>query len=519
MASESGMKHFEPLFLSSRQGERGKAILKNNHIEMLNIRRLLIATLIIAFFISILAFSQAYAFQQPGAPPAKAPVRVNRVPQRAWSKTPTAVKKVQQRGWSPTGGVEFVQCVDKNTDVSIVMNMGKSTADFRLMGNTLYKMQASYLPISGADPKNLIELSGGSTGKLHLNRSRKILYFREGVNKGTFCSVSIGNTSGSSGTATGQSSTSATQGASPSTGTSNNTSQPQNQAILPRLNGKKASIIFLYMGDSPFISFFQETIRLKKIMELYDFNVLLKHDNVKPWLDLSEYDERTANVKDVPTKTNLFSNIKRLADDGYTIDIWIISHGGTDGSFRASFGQYSRTSNDSVAAADIQGLAGISGGSTGYRVLPIRFVHHTSCWGSRLAAAWQAVGANTVMGSRYINFYPTQTIPFAKEWAKGRRAINAYRYANTATSRTVVQTKMVADAATTRKKWGGCSFGNTVLGKKSCAKAYFAFRYHFPTSEWSNSLSGKQNMNRASEMLMNGNQDLVISNLWRKPGL
>ncbi len=475
--------------------------------------------IITAFLISILSFGQAHAFQQPGIAPAKPPAGVKKLPQRTWSAKPVAVKRVQQRGWSPTGSVEFVKCVDKNSDVSIMLDMANSSADFRLMGNTLYRMQASYLPIRGADPKNLIELRGGNAGKLHLNRSRKILYFREGANKGTFCSVSIGGTSGGAGTGAGSSSTDGTQSASSSNSTSSRTPSSQQQAIMPRLNGRKASIIFLYMGDSPFISFFQETIRLKKIMELYDFNVLLKHDNVKPWLDLSEKDERIANVKDVPTKSNLFSYIKRLADDGYTIDIWIISHGGSDGSFRASFGQYSRTRNDQVTAADIQDLAGVNGGSTGYRVLPIRLVHHTSCWGSRLAAAWHAIGANTVVGSRYINFYPTQTIPFAKEWGAGRKVVNAYRYANTATSRTVVQIKMVADAATTRKKWGGCSFGNTVLGKKPCAKAYFAYRYSFPPNEWSDSLSGKQNMNSASEMIISGNSELLIRSLWRQPSL
>jgi len=290
------------------------------------------------------------------------------------------------------------------------------------------------------------------------------------------------------------------------------------EAILPRLTGRKAGIIFSYMGDSPFKSFFQETVRLKKIMELYDFNVLLKHDNVEPWLDWSEQDERIVNVKDVPTKQNLFSYIKRLADEGYTIDIWIISHGGPDGSFRASFGQYSQQNNDLVRPADIQALAGPDGGATGYQVLPIRLVHHTSCWGSRLASAWRGIGANTVIGSRFVNFYPTQTVPFAKQWMDGRSAVDAYRYANTATSRTVVQTWMVADAAGSKKEeWGGCSFGNTVLGKKTCAKNYFIWRGYFSEAEWSAALSGKENMNRSSEMLISGDANVRRNTTWRQP--
>jgi hypothetical protein len=296
-------------------------------------------------------------------------------------------------------------------------------------------------------------------------------------------------------------------------------SDTQEEAPWPSPGSRKASIIFSYMGDSPFKSFFQETVRLRKIMELYDFNVLLKHDQVQPWLDLSEQDERIVNVKDVPTKQNLFSYIKRLTDEKYIIDIWIISHGGPDGRFRASLGQYSDVDNDIVTAEDILTLAGADGGSSGYRAVPIRMVHHTSCWGSRLAPAWHAVGANTVVGSRLVNFYPTQTIPFAKAFAEGRSVVNAYRDANTAASRTAVQGWVVLDAAGSNKsKWGGgCGIGNTPLGRKSCAKDFFVFRGYFIPEEWSNSLSGKENMNWASEMQITGKLDVWRDARWRRP--
>ena len=294
----------------------------------------------------------------------------------------------------------------------------------------------------------------------------------------------------------------------------------QELAPWPNLNGKKASIIFSYMGDSQFTSFFQETARLKKIMENYDFNVLLKHDQVEPWMDLSEQDERIANIKDVPTKAHLFAYIKRLADEQYTIDIWIFSHGSWDGSFRASFREYStqQENNDIVTPDDIKDLAGGDGGSSGYRALPIRLVHLTSCWGSRLAAAWQKIGANTVVGSRLANFYPTQTIPFAKEWAKGSSVVTAYREANTASSRTAVQTYIVGLAATSDKtEWGGCGLGNTPLGKKPCAKRFFVYKNYFNPDEWEDTLSGKQNMNRASEMLIIGERRLSKNSKWQRP--
>ena len=73
---------------------------------------------------------------------------------------------------------------------------------------------------------------------------------------------------------------------------------------VPRAN-KAASLIYFYYGDSQYNTLGQETLKLKKAMEGYDFTVLLKHETLPGWADLSEKDEKLANVKDIPTKANL----------------------------------------------------------------------------------------------------------------------------------------------------------------------------------------------------------------------
>ncbi len=78
----------------------------------------------------------------------------------------------------------------ENKEITINIDMNKGEAVMYLMGNHMFKMSARYLPIKGAPEDNLIELQGNGFRKIHLNKSRKILYFREG-NEGEFANVSI----------------------------------------------------------------------------------------------------------------------------------------------------------------------------------------------------------------------------------------------------------------------------------------------------------------------------------------
>jgi hypothetical protein len=82
-----------------------------------------------------------------------------------------------------------VKCLD-NKEIILNIWIDQGTAAMYLMGNHMFKMSAKYLPISGAPPDNLVELKGDGFRKIHLNKSRKILYFREGT-KGTFADVEI----------------------------------------------------------------------------------------------------------------------------------------------------------------------------------------------------------------------------------------------------------------------------------------------------------------------------------------
>lgn len=87
-------------------------------------------------------------------------------------------------------GDKLVVKFDKNQGIDININMSRKTAVLYLKGNHMFEMSAKYLAIAGAASDNLIELKGNGLRKIHLNKSRKILYFREGT-KGEFARVTI----------------------------------------------------------------------------------------------------------------------------------------------------------------------------------------------------------------------------------------------------------------------------------------------------------------------------------------
>jgi len=164
----------------------------------------------------------------------------------------------------------------------------------------------------------------------------------------------------------------------------------------PPAQGKTASLLFFYYGDSKYETLGQEALKLKKALEGHDFNVLLKHESLPSWADLSEKDEKLANIKDLPTKANFFKYLVKLAKDGYhDIDVLLFVHG-SDGWFKASTGK--DKSSDMVTAEDIK--AELAPAKTGLPRIPIRAVWGTNCYGSTLLDAWLAVGARTAAGAR-----------------------------------------------------------------------------------------------------------------------
>lgn len=273
----------------------------------------------------------------------------------------------------------------------------------------------------------------------------------------------------------------------------------------PKITKGAASIILFYFGDSKYTTISQETVKLKKAMEDYKYKVLLKHNEIPNWLDLSEKDEKIADVKETPTKDNIVKYIKQLANDGYMIDLWIFSHG-WDAGFKVSTGKHG--SDGSFTKDDIETLLGSP--ETGFTKLPIRMVYQVNCYGKSLNKSWQNIGAKTVAGARYVNFYPTQFGDFADNWNKGNVSFeDAVDKSNTATSRTLVQTYIsMVHAPSIKKKWGGCPLLKTVLGDHECAKNYFIDQW-LTDDEWQKTMSGKENMNYSSEMVTSGEKTLT----------
>ncbi len=271
-------------------------------------------------------------------------------------------------------------------------------------------------------------------------------------------------------------------------------------------NNKTASLSFFYYGDSVYNTLGQETLKLKKTMDGYDFKVLLKHETLPSWIDLSEKDEKLADIKDIPTKAKLFKYLIQLAKDGYDIDLYIFSHGWTD-QFKASKGSHG--SEDFVTAEDIKNELHPS--KTGLAQMPIRIVWGTNCYGQTLGDTWRSVGAKATAGARYVNFYPNSFGNFIDAWNKGISFDSAVENADTDAVRTVAQSFIsLVDAPAKKKsgKWGGCSFGKTVLGDDLCAKDYFVSVW-IDKDEWQVGKSGKENMNHSSFMVLGGDTKIT----------
>lgn len=278
--------------------------------------------------------------------------------------------------------------------------------------------------------------------------------------------------------------------------------------VAPQVKGT-ASLVYFYYGDSAFITLAQETLHLKKAMSDYGTKILLKDDYLPNMVDLSNADEKEADVVDLPTRENFFKYLRQLAAEGNMIDLWIFSHG-SPGAMLSSRGQHG--TQDYIRAADIQ--AELSPEKTGLTQMPIRMIWSTLCFAETLNQAWLSVGTKVVGGSRFVNYYPNQFRTFSEEWNKGNVSYaTAVSRSDNAASRTLVQTYMLANALKTRGTWGGCRIGKTVLGVDPCAKDYFTTIWHHPADKWRDDMSGKENMNFSSEKIIVGQQSLRKSDI------
>lgn len=297
--------------------------------------------------------------------------------------------------------------------------------------------------------------------------------------------------------------------------TDTETSTPQS------FDNGEAAVVFFYMGDSRFTTTFQELTRLNQALKGYDRKILLKH-SLDPQSISSTAAHNNADRVRQPTRNNFESEIAQLANNGYTIDLYIYSHGwrnGSDGAFRMSTGSHG--TSDLYSGSDVRSLQS----TVPTRTVPLRMVYQINCWGSNLNSAWRDVGAKAAAGSRYVNFFPHQFGAFVTNWRSGHTLNQSLQNANTPASRTIVHAALATtDAPATRgSQWGnnspgnGCPLGQTILGNNACAKDYYINRWGHNSSEWKNfpnRKNGQWNMNRASHKMVDGQANITNSNYY-----
>jgi hypothetical protein len=276
---------------------------------------------------------------------------------------------------------------------------------------------------------------------------------------------------------------------------------------MPSANRGLASLIYFNYMDAPSARLVQDTLHLKKFMEGYDCKVLLKRQETPSFLDLSEKDEKLADVMLPPTRTNFFAQMIDLAAKGYMIDVFLFCHGWTTcfGGKNVVDAGEDRIDNDDITAY-------LAPAKTGFACMPIRCVWGTDCVGHVRNPLWLGVGALTVSGSQGTNFYPNGAGNFIDDWNKGNVSFDrAVGDADTDVVRTVVQTYLAyVDAPAQKKagKWGGCKFGKTVLGDDECAKEYFTKCWALGDL-WQAGKSGKEMMNISSFKFRGGDKTLT----------
>lgn len=271
---------------------------------------------------------------------------------------------------------------------------------------------------------------------------------------------------------------------------------------------KEASILFHYMGDSEFTTFFQNVPDLREPLYEYDRKILLKHSDQSDGLSAGAHE--LADEVHEPTRGNFESCIEKLTEQGYTIDLTIVSHGRRD-SFKMSQGEFG--SADYYDAGDIERLRASLG-----RDAPLRLVHQVNCWGRELNESWRQLGATTAFGSRYVNFFPNQFTTFAKRWRKGDTVREALKRANSASSRSLVKYGLRWDMKFTKGgQWARdpgkrltCTPGIVYNTGGGCAKDYFVNRWRHTDEEWnSTNATGWQFMQFASKKHVAGDDSIT----------
>jgi len=253
---------------------------------------------------------------------------------------------------------------------------------------------------------------------------------------------------------------------------------------------KSASVTIVSFEDSKFYNLIQNAHnKYSHGFEGYNKSVLIKKT-------FAEAKKPTVHIKDT-SKETIFKTLRDLADDGYYIDLIIHSHG--------TYERIPMKDNVTITNSDINGLD--TGRYAGGR-FPLRMVYQINCNGSTLNNNFIAAGAKAVCGARFINFYPNQCNKFLREWNSGERFDTSLNNSDTASARTVMQSLIVLDSKTTSFS-PKCKLFTTVLGSGDCSEAYFNKVWLSASrNEYRSSMSGKENMNFSSKMIIMGDPGL-----------
>lgn len=259
---------------------------------------------------------------------------------------------------------------------------------------------------------------------------------------------------------------------------------------------KSAALTIFYFNDNAFFTLVQNAqVNLQHCIDGYDKSVLLKED-------FNPVGQNQPTETRKPNRRVFLNHLIELADEGYFIDIFIFTHRDDDKIFLA---------NDLTLTNDLL-KEELASSETGHAELPIRMVYQMNCYGHTFNQTWLDLGAKVVCGARWINFYPNMFNKFAAEWEKGDVSFaEALRLSNTESSRTVMQSLIMADAFS-HSDFDKCPIGTTVLGDHACARSYFQTHW-LHSDEWEVGQSGAENMNYSSYMFRVGLTDLTQNDM------
>jgi hypothetical protein len=273
---------------------------------------------------------------------------------------------------------------------------------------------------------------------------------------------------------------------------------------------KSASLVYFYFGDGPLFTIFQNAgINLQYALDGYDKTCLLKKDYSGV--------NKSPDYHDQPTKANFFKYLKKLADEGYYIDIFVFSHGSRDGIETLESVPFDpRVDIKAIRPQDIiSELSEIYGPGE----FPIRIVYMMNCFGNNLSDAFVSVGAKAVAGTPHINFFPTRFNVFGKAWQEGKSFYSAIKTSEedkTANSlaATGINTELKFRMANPLSwKCKSCKTGTSLDDKDNCLGCFFKSFYSFrgitdetkdEEEEYDYSKTGVQNIMLTSKPLVGG---------------